>query len=64
MYSKYAEIRDEKGYTDYMVSKQTGISTSTLSEWKSGKTQPKVDKLILIADLFGVTLDELARGRT
>ena len=64
MYSKYAEIRDEKGYTDYMVSKKTGISTSTLSEWKSGKTQPKVDKLILIADLFGVTLDELARGRT
>lgn len=60
-YSKYAKIRDAKGYTDYQVSKKTGISTSTLSEWKSGLTKPKVDKLILIADLFEVTLDELAR---
>lgn len=61
MYEKYAKIRDELGYTDYRVAKETGISTSTLSEWKAGITKPKVDKLILIADLFGVTVDDLAR---
>lgn len=63
MYLNYAKIRDEKGLTDYKVSKATGISTSTLSEWKSGKTRPKVDKLIQIADLLGCTLDDIARGK-
>lgn len=34
----------------------------TLSDWKRGKTTPKQDKLQLIADYFGVTLDYLVTG--
>lgn len=45
--------------TDFQVCKETGIAPSIISYWKSGKTTPKVDKLMKIAKLFGVSLEEL-----
>lgn len=39
------------------VSKETGISSTVFSEWKKGKSQPKIDKLAKIAEYFGVPLD-------
>lgn len=50
-------LRDEKGITDYRVSIDTGITKSTFSEWKSGRSKPKVDKLKLLADYFGVKIE-------
>lgn len=57
LYEKYLELLTKSGETSYQVSKDTGIAQSTLSEWKSGKSNPKVDKLIILADHFGVTVD-------
>lgn len=54
MYEKFAHLLQEKGVTPYRVHKETGVSQSTLSDWKNGKSVPKVDKLQLIADYFGV----------
>jgi transcriptional regulator with XRE-family HTH domain len=45
--------------TDYRVSQDTGIATSTLTEWKKGAYTPKLDKLLLIAKLFHVSIEEL-----
>lgn len=59
MYNTYARLRDARSMTDYSVAKETGISTVTLSAWKNGKYTPKVDKLVKIAKLFGVTIDDL-----
>lgn len=59
LYNTYATMRDERGFRDCDVSKQTGIGQATLSHWKSGDSTPKVDKLVLIAQMFGVTMDEL-----
>lgn len=58
-YNVYAGLRDERGYTDYRVSKATGIGAATLSDWKNGLSVPKVDKLFLIARLFAVSIEEL-----
>ena len=52
MYQKYAELRDKAGVTDYEVAKQTGVSTSTLTNWKYGRYVPKADKIKKIADYF------------
>lgn len=62
MYETYVRLRDAKGVTDYQVSKDTGISTSTLTSWKQGKYSPKIDKLRTLADYFGVTLDDFVRS--
>lgn len=57
MYDKYVTLRDKAGYTDYRVAQETGISKSVFSEWKSGRSVPKIDKLYLIAKLFNVDLE-------
>ena len=59
MYSQYAKLRDERGYSDYLVSKKTGISASSLSDWKRGRYQIKLDKIMKLADFFSVPIEEL-----
>ena len=62
MYSKYADLRDQRKLTDYRVAKDTGISTSTLTNWKHGRYMPKANKLKILADYFGVSLETLLYG--
>ena len=64
MYARYAALRDKAGVTDYMVSKNTGISTATLTNWKYGRYTPKVDKIAKIARYFDVSLEELVGDGT
>ena len=62
MYEIYCKLRDSKGVKDSDVVKATGITKSTFSDWKSGRSKPKNDKLQKIADYFGVTIDYLLTG--
>lgn len=64
MYKNYAALRDERGITDYRVAMDTGISTATLSSWKYGNYTPKVDKLLILAKYFGVSVEELLEEQT
>lgn len=64
MYEIYEKLRDGKGWKNTDVSEMTGVSNMTLSDWKNGKSIPKLDKYILLADLFGVSLDYIVRGRS
>ena len=57
MYKIYESLRDERKMTDYQVAKKTGISSVTLSHWKSGKYEPKFDKISKIAELFDVPVE-------
>lgn len=57
MYGKYVELKTKHNVTDYAVSEATGIPKSTFSDWKAGRSEPKIAKLKLIADYFGVSLD-------
>ena len=61
MYKKYVQLRDAKGVNDYAVSKETGIGKSTFSDWKAGRSQPKLDKIKKIADYFGISVDEFLK---
>ncbi len=56
MFDKYEQLRDKAGVTDYRVACDTGITKSTFSDWKSGRSNPKADKLQKIADYFGVPI--------
>ena len=63
MYEIYCRLRDERGLKDADVVRETGITKSTFSDWKSGRSKPKNDKLQKIADYFGVTVDYLMTGK-
>ena len=58
-YDIYKKLLDIKKMKNSDVSRATGISNMTLSDWKNGKSTPKLDKLEIIAKLLGVTLDYL-----
>ena len=59
MYKKFAELLEKNNKTAYQVAKDTGISTATLSSWKNGVYVPKTDKLKILADYFGVSIEYL-----
>lgn len=63
MYENYCNLRDARGMRDADVSRETGIGKSTFSDWKSGRSTPKNDKLEKIAKLFDVTVGELINGK-
>lgn len=56
-YKIFEELLKINKTTVYRVAKDTGIAPSTLSDWKNGRSAPKTDKLKMIAEYFGVTLE-------
>ena len=62
MYAVYCKLRDFRGVKDADVVRATGITKSTFSDWKSGRSEPKKEKLQKIADFFDVSLDYLMTG--
>ena len=63
MYEIFLKLLNEKGVTAYKVGKATGIAGSTFTDWKTGRSVPKQEKLQKIADYFGVSLDYLMTGK-
>lgn len=55
-FQKLEELVNKKGITFYRLAKELGLSKTLFSEWKRGKSMPKTDKLIKIADYFGVSI--------
>lgn len=58
-YARFEALLYQHNTTVYRVSKETGIAPSTFSDWKSGRSTPKADKLRRIADHFGISIDSL-----
>lgn len=59
MYEIYQKLLDMNGVKSADVARATGISNMTFSDWKNGKSTPKMDKIEKIARYFGVTTDYL-----
>lgn len=63
MYEKYVELRDSKGLTDAVVADATHIPRSTFTDWKQGRSTPKLPKLLKIADFLNVPIEELIKAQ-
>ena len=57
MYKKFAGLLEKTHKTIYRVSSDTGISTTTLYDWRDGRSHPKLDKIKILADYFGVSIE-------
>lgn len=55
-YETYVKMRDDAKMKDSEVARRAGIHQSVLTDWKKGKSQPKVDKMQRIAEAIGVPL--------
>lgn len=61
MYEKFENLLNARNVSFYEISKQTGIAPATFYAWKNGEYTPKADKLLKIADYFGVSIDYFLR---
>ena len=62
MYEVFEQLLQKYNVTSYKVSKETGVTQTALSNWKSGRSTPTTKTLQKIADYFGVTIDYLMTG--
>ncbi len=63
MYEKFVQLLQRDGLTAYKVSKDTGVSQSTLSDWKTGRATPKADKILALAQYFNVPMEFFFIGK-
>ena len=59
MYEKFHTLLLKNNVTPYKVAKETGVTQTALSNWKTGRSTPTIKTLKKIADYFGVTVDYL-----
>lgn len=57
-----AALRKSAGYTQQEVAGRLGLSGKTISKWETGNGLPDITVLPALAELFGVTVDELLAG--
>ncbi|OWR27725.1 hypothetical protein CDO73_21275 [Saccharibacillus sp. O23] len=57
-----ARLRKESGMTQMELADRLGISYQAVSSWERGTTMPDISKLPLLADSFGVSIDEILNG--
>jgi transcriptional regulator with XRE-family HTH domain len=57
LYEKYRALLDKSNKTSYQVSKETGISQTAFSNWKSGRSEPGLESLKKLSDYFGVSIE-------
>ena len=58
---RLAAMRREKGYSQEELANRLGLSRQAVSKWERAESSPDTGNLIALADLYGVTLDELVR---
>ncbi len=59
-----AALRTEKKLSQGALAEQVGVSRQSVSKWETGASTPDLEKLMLLADFFGVTLDALVKDST
>lgn len=57
------KVMNERKISSSKLAKDNNISTGNISDWKMGRSNPKTDTLIKIADYLNVSIDYLV-GRT
>lgn len=58
-----ALLRKESGLTQKQLAEKLNVSDKTVSHWERDESSPDLSVIPLIADIFGVTCDELIRGK-
>lgn len=58
---KILSLRTARGLSQGDLAEKLEVSRQSVSKWETGQSTPDLDKIIKLADLFGVSVDELVR---
>lgn len=56
-------LRKSKNIGQFDIAKELNISVKTISHWETGYTEPSISQLIMLADFFDVSLDDLVERK-
>ena len=59
-----ARLRTQKNLSQGDLADALEVSRQSVSKWETDASIPELDKLLRLAELFGVTLDELVKGES
>lgn len=51
--------RNQKGFSQTDVAEKLNLSRQAISNWEAGKSYPDLDNIILLSDLYEISVDEL-----
>ena len=57
--NKLKEYRLAAGLTQQFVALSLGVKAPSVNNWESGKSKPKTERLKALAELYGVSVDDL-----
>ena len=60
-HEKLLALRKQRGLSQEELGEELDVSRQTVSKWESGQSYPDFQRLGLLSDYFGMTLDELVR---
>ncbi len=58
---KLIELRKSKGLSQDELGQKLGVSRQTISKWELAQSYPDFQRLVLISDYFGLSLDALVK---
>ena len=58
---KLISLRKSMGLSQEELGAELKVSRQTISKWESSQSYPDFQRLVLLSDYFGLTLDELVR---
>lgn len=60
--NRIKELRTEMGWSQEVLAQRAYVSRQTISNWETERSYPDVHSLLILSDVFGVSLDELIKG--
>ena len=60
-HNNLVELRKLHHFSQEELADKIGVSRQTLSKWETGESLPDIEKCKLLAELLGVTLDDLVK---
>lgn len=58
---KIAKLRAEHHLSQGDLAEKMGVSRQSISKWETGSSVPDLDKLVILSELFDVSLDTLVK---
>ena len=54
-----ADMRKSRGYTQEYLASLVGAKQSTVAGWETGRSRPSMKRIISLASVYGVTVDDI-----
>ena len=58
---KLVILRKQHNLSQEQVAEKLKVARQTVSKWELGETTPEMDKLIMMSEIYNITLDELMK---